>query len=40
MFDVFPVTNINDNTYYLFDSLQLEHGQTYFAWVIGKIFTD
>ncbi|XP_071123199.1 uncharacterized protein [Mytilus edulis] len=35
LYNQFSITNINENTYYNFENLDLEHGESYFAWVIG-----
>ncbi|CAG2187681.1 unnamed protein product [Mytilus edulis] len=35
LYNIFSITNVNKNTYYSFVNLELEHGESYFAWVIG-----
>ncbi|CAC5392346.1 unnamed protein product [Mytilus coruscus] len=35
IFNVFPVTNINQNTFYKAENLDLELGKAYTAWVLG-----
>ncbi|CAC5409205.1 unnamed protein product [Mytilus coruscus] len=35
IFNVFPVTNINQNTFYKVENLDLEVGKAYTAWVLG-----
>ncbi|VDI54125.1 Hypothetical predicted protein [Mytilus galloprovincialis] len=35
IFNVFPVTNINQNTFYKVENLDLKEGKAYTAWVLG-----
>ncbi|XP_076076023.1 uncharacterized protein LOC143046845 [Mytilus galloprovincialis] len=35
IFNVFPVTNINQNTFYKVENLDLKEGESYVVWVLG-----
>jgi len=39
LFSIYPVSNINKNTFYRITPLQLDQGQTYYVWVMGKYWT-
>lgn len=36
IFNVFPVTNINQNTFYKVENLNLESGKSFVVYVFGK----